>query len=88
MSPTEATDLARAAMTTLVLLCAPALLAALAIGFVISLFQALTQIQEATLTFVPKLVGLAVVLILTLPMMGRSLGSLMRLITDRIATGG
>ncbi len=41
----------------------PVLLTALAIGFVISLFQAVTQIQEVTLSFVPKLLGVAVVLV-------------------------
>ena len=43
----------------------PVLLTALAIGFVISLFQAVTQVQEVTLSFVPKLIGVAVVLIVS-----------------------
>ncbi|QKE82660.1 flagellar biosynthesis protein FliQ [Arthrobacter sp. NEB 688] len=41
----------------------PVLLTALAVGFVISLFQAVTQVQEVTLSFVPKLIGVAVVLV-------------------------
>jgi flagellar biosynthesis protein FliQ len=44
-------------------LCAPFLLTALAIGFGISLFQSVTQIQEATLSFVPKAIGIAVVIV-------------------------
>ncbi len=88
MNPSDAMEMGRLALTTLTLLCAPALLVSLVVGFAISLFQALTQIQEATLTFVPKLIALSLVLLLALPMMGRSLGSLMTLIADRIASGG
>jgi flagellar biosynthetic protein FliQ len=44
-------------------LCAPILLTALAIGFAISLFQSVTQIQEVTLSFVPKAIGVAVALL-------------------------
>lgn len=45
-------------------LAAPILLVALVLGFAISLFQSVTQIQEATLSFVPKMIGIAVVLVL------------------------
>ena len=44
-------------------LCAPILLTALAIGFAVSLFQSVTQIQEVTLSFVPKAIGVAVALL-------------------------
>jgi len=53
----------------MLLLSAPAVLLGLAIGFLISLFQALTQIQEQTLTFVPKLVVVMVIVALTFPWM-------------------
>jgi flagellar biosynthetic protein FliQ len=53
------------AMIVAAKLCAPILLTALAIGFVISLFQSVTQIQEVTLSFVPKLIGVGVVLLIT-----------------------
>ncbi len=46
-------------------LAAPILVVALVVGLVISVFQSVTQIQEVTLTFVPKLVGIAIVLVLT-----------------------
>lgn len=46
-------------------LCAPILVISLAIGLVVSLFQSVTQIQEITLTFVPKLIGVGVVLMLS-----------------------
>jgi flagellar biosynthetic protein FliQ len=53
----------------MLLLSAPAVLLGLAIGFMISLFQALTQIQEQTLTFVPKLVVVMIIVALTFPWM-------------------
>lgn len=56
-------------ITLLLLLSAPSVGIALIVGFIISLFQALTQIQEQTLTFVPKLVVVMLVLALTMPWM-------------------
>jgi flagellar biosynthetic protein FliQ len=53
------------AMITAAKLSAPILLTALAIGFVISLFQSVTQIQEVTLSFVPKMVGVGLALLIT-----------------------
>jgi flagellar biosynthetic protein FliQ len=44
-------------------LCAPILIVSLAVGLAVSLFQSVTQIQEVTLTFVPKLVGVAAVIV-------------------------
>lgn len=52
---------------------APLLITALAVGVLVSLLQALTQIQEQTLTFIPKLVAISVVLLLCLPWMVRQL---------------
>ncbi len=57
----------REAFYTLFLISAPALLVSLLIGLVISIFQAATSIQEPTLTFVPKIVVMAAVIVLTLP---------------------
>jgi flagellar biosynthetic protein FliQ len=53
------------AMTIAAKLGAPVLFTALAIGFIISLFQSVTQIQEQTLSFVPKAIGVGVVLLIT-----------------------
>ena len=53
------------AMTFAAKLCAPILLTALLIGFAISLFQSVTQIQEATLSFVPKALGVGIALLLS-----------------------
>jgi flagellar biosynthesis protein FliQ len=57
MTDTQIVELGLQAMTITAKLCAPVLLTALLIGFVISLFQSVTQIQEATLSFVPKAGG-------------------------------
>ncbi len=58
-------DIFAQALVTVLKLSAPLLLVSLAIGLIISLFQTLTSIQETTLTFVPKLVGVFVVLMLS-----------------------
>ena len=57
----------REAFYTLMLISAPTLLVSLIIGLMISIFQAATSIQEATLTFVPKIVVMAAIIVLTLP---------------------
>ena len=65
MTDTQIVELGLQAMTIAAKMCAPVLLTALLIGFAISLFQAMTQIQEFTLAFVPKVVGIGVALILS-----------------------
>jgi len=57
----------REAFYTVMLVSAPTLLVSLIVGLIISVFQAATSIQEATLTFVPKMIVMAVVIVLTLP---------------------
>jgi flagellar biosynthetic protein FliQ len=57
MTPSEAINLIQHAVTLTLLLSAPVLLVAMMVGLLISLFQAVTQIQEMTLTFVPKIVA-------------------------------
>jgi len=61
--------LGREALTTVLLVSAPILLGSLLIGLIISIFQATTQIQEQTLTFVPKIVGVLVAIVLFGPWM-------------------
>jgi flagellar biosynthesis protein FliQ len=65
MTDTDVVAIGLQAMIVAAKLCAPILLTALAIGFVISLFQSVTQIQEVTLSFVPKLIGVGVVLLIS-----------------------
>ncbi|HTR97199.1 MAG TPA: flagellar biosynthesis protein FliQ [Candidatus Acidoferrales bacterium] len=67
MSGSLAVDLVRQAVMTALLIAAPLLLTALVVGILVSLVQAVTQLQEQTLTFIPKLLALAVVFAITLP---------------------
>jgi flagellar biosynthetic protein FliQ len=69
MSHTLVVDLARNAIMLALLIAGPMLVVALLIGLTVSVLQAVTQIQEQTLAFVPKLVGVAVVFLLALPWM-------------------
>ncbi|KIN77146.1 Flagellar biosynthesis protein [Sulfitobacter mediterraneus KCTC 32188] len=74
-------------MTTLIS-SAPVLIVALAVGLVIAFFQALTQIQEMTLTFVPKIAAIFVTLALSLPFIFSTLLQLSDRIFDLISNGG
>lgn len=69
MTPESVMDIAREALSITVLLSAPLLLSALAIGLLIGIFQAATQIQEMTLSFIPKLIALAAAVALAGPWM-------------------
>ncbi len=69
MNEAQVLEVAREAVWTLVMVAAPVLLVGMTIGLAISLFQTLTQIQEMTLTFVPKLLIVFGSLILLLPFM-------------------
>jgi flagellar biosynthetic protein FliQ len=65
-------DLARNALVTAMLLMAPMLVAALVVGLLVSVIQAVTQVQEQTLAFVPKLIAVAVVFLVSLPWLIRT----------------
>jgi flagellar biosynthetic protein FliQ len=67
MTPDDVVAVGRQALEITVMLSAPLLLTALVVGVVISLVQAVTQIQEQTLTFVPKFLAIVIVFVLTLP---------------------
>jgi flagellar biosynthetic protein FliQ len=67
MSSTLAVELIRQALTVALLVSAPLLITSLAVGIFVSLIQAVTQIQEQTLTFIPKLVAMAAVFVILLP---------------------
>jgi flagellar biosynthetic protein FliQ len=69
MSAGLAIDLIRRAVELSLLIAAPLLITALLVGIAVSLVQAVTQIQEQTLTFIPKLLLIALVFVLTLPWM-------------------
>jgi flagellar biosynthetic protein FliQ len=69
MTMQQVIDLGQRALQLVVMLSAPVLLAGMATGLAVSLFQAVTSIQEATLTFVPKLLAVFVALVLCMPWM-------------------
>ena len=88
MDTSDVIELSREAIWVTLVIGAPLLLTALVIGLIISLVQALTQIQEMTLAFVPKVVGMFVVFLLTMPFMIATLSTFTRDLAARIATGG
>ena len=69
MTPESVMTIGRTAMEVCLMVAAPMLLVALIIGLVVSIFQAATQINEATLSFIPKLVGIFLALIVAGPWM-------------------
>ncbi len=79
MNPDDVIALGRQALEITLLISAPFLITALVVGVLISLVQAVTQIQEQTLTFVPKFLAIVVVFLLSLPW---AIGVLTRYATD------
>lgn len=73
MSPETVVTVGRHALEMTLMLAAPLLLTALAVGLIVGIFQAATQINEMTLSFIPKLLAMAAVLAITGPWMLRSL---------------
>jgi len=86
MSGAEVLDVARDAIFVLLRVSGPLMLVALATGVTIALFQAITQIQEMTLTFVPKILALFASLLVFLPYMSLLLRDLMVRMADLIAS--
>ena len=81
-------DVARDGIVVFLKVGGPLMVIALAVGLIVSLIQALTQIQEQTLVFVPKIVAVFAALLLFLPFMGDALAGYMGRVAARIATGG
>jgi flagellar biosynthetic protein FliQ len=88
MNTPEVLDIARDAIFVMLKIGAPVMLIALVIGLVISLIQALTQIQEMTLSFVPKILVMFVSLLLLLPFMISTLSTFTERLADRIVALG
>jgi flagellar biosynthetic protein FliQ len=81
-------DVARDGIITFLKVGGPLMVIALLVGLVISLLQALTQLQEQTLVFVPKMLILLGALLFMLPFMGDAMAGYMSRIAERIITGG
>ena len=86
MTGAEALDIARDSIWIMLLVAGPAMLTALLVGTGIGILQALTQVQEATIVFVPKIVAVFLVVLLMLPFMAQQLGNYMSEILARVAT--
>ena len=86
MSAAEALEIAREAILVTIKIGAPVMLVALVVGLAISLVQALTQIQEMTLTFVPKILVIFLSLLLFFPFMLATLTAFTERLAERIAT--
>jgi flagellar biosynthesis protein FliQ len=87
MTGPEVLDVAREAIVTLVLVSSPLMLVGLVVGVVISLLQALTQVQEMTLVFVPKIIAMFLAMLVALPFMGDLLQAEMMRLAARIVGG-
>ena len=84
MNQLEVLDIARDAVWVSVKIAAPVMIVALVVGLIISLFQALTQIQEMTLAFVPKILVIFLSLLVFLPFMLSTLTNFTEELVDRI----
>ncbi len=86
MDISSITDIMQATFVVIIKLAAPILLVSLVIGLIISIFQAATQIHEQTLTFVPKLVAIGIILMVMGPWMIEVLSDYTKYIFDQIVT--
>jgi flagellar biosynthetic protein FliQ len=87
MTGPEVLDVAREAIVTLVVVSSPLMLVGLVVGVVISLLQALTQVQEMTLVFVPKILAMFLAMLIALPFMADQLQAEMIRLAGRIVGG-
>jgi flagellar biosynthesis protein FliQ len=81
-------DIARDGIWVMILVAAPMMLVGLVVGVVIALFQALTQIQEQTLVFVPKILAIFITMLIALPFMGATMSAFTTRLADLIVAGG
>ena len=86
MTPDNIMTLGRQAIEVTVMVAAPLLLVALVVGLIVSIFQAATQINEATLSFIPKLLGIFATLVLAGPWMLGVLTDYLRLMLTSLPT--
>lgn len=87
MTEADALEFVQAAIWAVIVTSAPAVVGAMAIGLVVALFQALTQIQEVTLTFVPKIMAILAISISSAHFMGASVWAFAKLAYSRIESG-
>jgi flagellar biosynthetic protein FliQ len=87
MTGAEVLDIATQGIWTLLIVALPMMLVGLIVGVVIALFQALTQIQEMTLVFVPKIIAIFITMLIALPFLGSTMAAYMDRVVDMIIVG-
>ncbi|MCP2670769.1 flagellar biosynthesis protein FliQ [Maricaulaceae bacterium EIL42A08] len=87
MTAGEVLDIGAEAIWVMLAMAAPVMIIGLAVGVIIALIQALTQVQEMTLVFVPKIIAIFLALLIFLPLMGALLSGFMQTVVDRIVAG-
>lgn len=87
MNEVDALEIVRAAIWTVIVGAGPSVAAAMVVGIAIALIQALTQIQEVTLTFIPKIIVILLVVLLTGSFVGSQIFAFTETVYGRIATG-
>ncbi|MEI2385840.1 flagellar biosynthesis protein FliQ [Breoghania sp. JC706] len=87
MNEADALDLVRSAIWTIVVGAAPAIVPAMIVGVTIALMQALTQVQEVTLTFIPKIVAILVMIVIAGPFIGAQIYAFTALAYSHIESG-
>ncbi|PHS27635.1 MAG: flagellar biosynthetic protein FliQ [Robiginitomaculum sp.] len=85
MNGAEVLDIAHEAIWLVLQMAGPIMLVGLTVGLGIALLQALTQVQEMTLVFVPKIVAIFIAILVFMPLMGALLGGFMTHVADRVA---
>ncbi|UOK72724.1 flagellar biosynthesis protein FliQ [Ancylobacter polymorphus] len=87
MNEADALDIVQSAIWTIIIASGPAVAAAMLVGIGVALFQALTQVQEVTLTFIPKIIAVLVVTALTATFVGQQILAFTQEVYGRIGTG-
>lgn len=87
MNEADALDIMRTAVWTILIASGPAVMAAMIVGVVVALIQALTQVQEMTLTFVPKILAILITIGITAPFVGAQISLFANLVFSRVQTG-
>ncbi|MCM2472832.1 flagellar biosynthetic protein FliQ [Rhizobium sp. CG5] len=87
MNEADALDIMQAAVWTVLISSGPAVMAAMIVGVTIALIQALTQVQEMTLTFVPKILAIMITIGISAPFVGAQISLFSNLVFSRVQTG-
>ncbi len=87
MNEADALDILQAAIWTIIVASGPAVAAGMIVGVAIALIQALTQVQEMTLTFVPKILAIMITIGISAPFVGAQINLFATLVFSRIESG-